>query len=357
MECEIKKESPEYLRMSLAAAMTLDFKQGLFYRNAKLHCINLLLTYEEGCSARCSYCGLSNKRPGAYADKSFIRVSWPSYSLNEIIARIKDRPNRVKRVCISMVTRKRAIQDTIDICTKIRTEISTVPVSLLISPTVVSKEDLINFKKSGADKIGVAVDLATPELFDKYRGKNVGGPHKWERYWECYAEAIDIFGIGNVGTHLMTGMGETEKEMVTTMQKTKDMGGDTHLFSFFPENESTMSDFPQPPMDQYRRIQLARYLIDYNISSMGKMTFDNDGKILDFGLPTQKVNEIIELGTPFCTSGCVGSDGIVACNRPYGNSKPGPDIRNYPFQPDERDILRIKAQMGLANSAYLDEED
>ena len=68
-------ESPEYLRMSLAAAMTLGFKQGLFYRNARLYCINLLLTYTEGCAARCAYCGLSKKRPGTYSRKSFIRVS------------------------------------------------------------------------------------------------------------------------------------------------------------------------------------------------------------------------------------------------------------------------------------------
>ncbi|MFO8090039.1 MAG: hypothetical protein R6U13_09415 [Desulfatiglandaceae bacterium] len=47
-------ESPDYLRMSLAAALTLDLKKGLFYRGAKLYCINLLLTYENGCIARCA---------------------------------------------------------------------------------------------------------------------------------------------------------------------------------------------------------------------------------------------------------------------------------------------------------------
>ncbi len=55
-------ESPQSLRMSLAAAMTLGFKPGLFYRNARLYCINLLLTYRLGCSARCAYCGLSTIR-------------------------------------------------------------------------------------------------------------------------------------------------------------------------------------------------------------------------------------------------------------------------------------------------------
>ncbi|HIE05850.1 MAG TPA: radical SAM protein, partial [bacterium (Candidatus Stahlbacteria)] len=52
-------ESPEYLKMSLAAAMTLDLKDGLFFRNAKSPCINLLLTYDSGCIGSCAYCGLS----------------------------------------------------------------------------------------------------------------------------------------------------------------------------------------------------------------------------------------------------------------------------------------------------------
>ena len=51
-------ESPHAVRMSLAAAMTLGFKKGLFYRNARLYCINLLLTYQQGCAAKCAYCGL-----------------------------------------------------------------------------------------------------------------------------------------------------------------------------------------------------------------------------------------------------------------------------------------------------------
>ena len=87
MSLQVKQqlESPEFLKMSLAAAMTLGFKEGLFYRKAKLYCINLLLTYGGGCLARCAYCGLSRMRPGDYEAKSFIRVSWPIYPLVEII--------------------------------------------------------------------------------------------------------------------------------------------------------------------------------------------------------------------------------------------------------------------------------
>ncbi|OQY45089.1 MAG: radical SAM protein [Desulfobacteraceae bacterium 4572_87] len=339
-------ESPEYLRMSLAAAMTLGLKPGRFYRNAKLYCINLLLTYRSGCAARCAYCGLSNKRTGQYNEKSFIRVSWPTHSLKEIIERISERTHKVKRICISQITNKRSVQDTKDICSGLRSGFD-IPVSLLISPTILSKEDLLDFKDAGADKIGVAIDLATPELFDQYRGKGVGGPHKWETYGQCLSDAIAIFGKRNAGSHFVTGMGETEKEMVGSIQKVQDSGGWTHLFSFFPETDSQMKDHPMPEIDHYRRIQLAGYLMDEGLSRAEKMAFDPSGRILDFGLPTRELNRIIDTGEPFRTSGCEGYDGQVACNRPFANSRPGPNMRNYPFSPTGDDIARIRHQMKM----------
>lgn len=46
-----QKESPEYLQISMAAAMTLGIVPGQFYRNTRLSCINTLLTYPSGCHA------------------------------------------------------------------------------------------------------------------------------------------------------------------------------------------------------------------------------------------------------------------------------------------------------------------
>jgi len=337
-------ESPQFLRMSLAAAMTLGFKPGIFYRNARLYCINLLLTYRSGCAARCAYCGLSTKRPGSYSEKSFIRVTWPTYPLNEIVERISDRRKRVKRICISMVTNKRAIEDTRNVCAYLRSSFD-IPVSLLIAPTILTRDDLISFRDAGADKIGVALDLATPGLFDRYRGSGVGGPHRWETYWNTLSDAIDIFGIGNAGPHLMVGMGETEKDMCDSMQRANDMGGTTHLFSFFPEAASAMADHQMPSMDHYRSIQLARFLIDNRLSYGGEMAYDRRGRIVDYALSPEELDKVINSGEAFRTSGCVGYDGEVACNRPYANSRPGPDIRNFPFPPGDADLLRIRKQL------------
>ena len=275
---------------------------------------------------------------------SFIRVNWPIYPLVEIIERIGERQDRVKRMCISMITHNRAIEDTKKICKQLQSEFN-IPVSLLISPTILSREDLLAFKESGADKIGVAIDLATRALFDRYRGNGVGGPHIWQTYWHCLAEAVEVFGEGNAGSHFMTGMGETEREMCQAMQGVKNMGGHTHLFSFFPEGNSQMSNHPAPSLDQYRRIQIARFIIDQGLSCENSFRFDAEGRIADFGITEKLLDQIIDSGKPFRTSGCKGYDGEVACNRPFANSRPGPDIRNYPFPPSQEDIQRIRKQI------------
>ncbi|MFO7985773.1 MAG: hypothetical protein R6U38_07895, partial [Desulfatiglandaceae bacterium] len=71
--------------MSQATAISLDLIQGRMYRGAVNRCVNLLVHYDEGCSANCAYCGLAKKRPGAYQDKSFIHVDWPLFSMDWII--------------------------------------------------------------------------------------------------------------------------------------------------------------------------------------------------------------------------------------------------------------------------------
>lgn len=337
-------ESPRHIRISLAAAMMLGFEPGLFHRNARLHCINLLLTYNTGCAARCAYCGLSGSRPGASSGKSFIRVAWHAFPLENIIRAISERQDKVKRICISMLTNKRSVNDTKEVCARLRSSFD-IPVSVLVSPTLLSRQDLVDLKTAGADKIGVAIDLATPELFDRYRGIGVGGPHRWKTYWNCLSDAIQIFGEGNAGSHFIVGMGENEQEMCEAIQRVRDMDGRTHLFSFYPEAGSAMSDHPQPPMDQYRRVQLARFLIDNRASSAAGFVYDARKRIVDFGTSRDALDGIIDSGEPFRTSGCEGYEGEVACNRPYANDRPGPNIRNFPFRPDRADIRRIRAQM------------
>jgi biotin synthase len=97
-----------------------------------------------------------------------------------------------------------------------------------------------------------------------------------------------------------------------------------------------------PPLGEYRRIQLARWIINEGLGTIQQMGFDAAGRLVDFGMD---IRPLIEEGKPFMTSGCPGRDGKVACNRPYGNERPSGPIRNFPFQPEPEDIAEIREQL------------
>ncbi|MCG8542859.1 MAG: radical SAM protein [Alphaproteobacteria bacterium] len=344
--------SPDYVQMSTAAAITLGIMAGRMYRCACTRCLNLLLTYPEGCRANCAYCGLARHREAErdYADRNFIRVDWPAVPMEQvvdIVARDGD-DTPFHRMCISMITHPNSDRDTVSVLKTWTDRIApeTVPVSILSNPTTMVREDVQRLRDMGADIFTVALDAATPDLFDRTRGKGVQSPHSWRKYWEILEDARNIFGPQKFGAHLIVGMGETEYDVLSVVQRLVDMGGHSHMFCFFPEKGSLMDHLPATPRDQWRRVQLARYLIDYCGVRLEHMTFDADGRVADFGLPAAELDAIIDGGIAFRTSGCPGKfrDDVSACDRPYGDSPPS-DIASYPFQPNKRDVRKIRGQL------------
>ena len=336
-----EKQSPDFVRISTATAISLGLIKGRFYRGAKNRCANLLVHYTKGCMANCAYCGLAKKRTGSYSKKTFIMVQWPLFPMDAIIKAINDAPDYVKRTCISMITNGRCKRDTFIMTERLKEE-TNIPISILISPTILKIGDLRTLKEKGADMIGVAIDLATPELFDLYRGRGVSGPHSWDKYWRTARDSIEVFGKRNVGIHLMVGMGETEKQMVSIMEKLWNLGAVNHLFSFFAEPGSGLSGRKQPSWSSYLRIQLARYLLEEKSMAASDMFFDSEGHIIDFRLPNEDLLNIINLGIPFMTGGCIDDKGEVACNRPFGNCMPGEKQWNYPYLPNSEELELIK---------------
>ncbi len=338
--------SPETVRLSTAAAVTLGFQRGKFYRNAKLGCINLLMEYDQGCRANCLYCGQASGVAEGPECKSLIRVAWPSYPLREVIAatrRAAERDPFIQRVCVSALTTPEAPKDLVQIIQAVR-EGTGLRVSTLITPTVFTSADMARIRAAGAENITVAVDAATHELFDALRGSGAGGAHLWARYMDGIADAVAVMGNGAraVGVHLIIGLGESEKEAARFIQACYDCGARVHLFSFYPEKKAALQRRSQPPLSQYRRIQLARHLIDSGLSRYEQMRFEN-GRLADFGLPWGEVLAVLRQGTPFMTTGCTG------CNRPYANETPTQalegKLRNYPFAPHAQDIEMIEAQV------------
>ena len=341
--------SPQYVQMSTAAAITLGLVAGRMHRIACTHCLNLLVTYPEGCRANCAYCGLARHREEArdYADRNFIRVDWPAARYDDVIARVKAGADKgqFQRMCISMITHPNSNDDTFVLLEKWVSAVPQVPVSILSNPTTLEKADVVRMHRMGADIFTVALDAVTPAIFDRTRGKGVDSPHRFEHYWRAIEWAAEIFGPGKFGTHLIGGLGETEREILEVAQKIRDMGGHNHMFAFFPERGSLMEDWPAVDRGQWRRVQLARYIIDYAGGSFHDMRFDGKERVIEFGVSGQKLEEIISSGKPFRTSGCPGKDDdISACNRPYGDSSPT-DILSFPFALARRDVAKVKRQL------------
>jgi biotin synthase len=346
--------SPDYVQTSTAAALTLGIMPGRMHRCSCTRCLNLLLTYPEGCRANCAYCGLARHREADrdYADRNFIRVDWPAVPMAQIVDIVaKDGANSpFHRMCISMITHPRSDEDTVSVLKAWTAKIdpSAIPISILSNPTTMQRGDVANLKDLGADIFTVALDAATPELFDRTRGKGVASPHSWKKYWEILKAARDIFGPQKFGAHIIIGMGETEHDVLSLVQRLVDMGGHSHMFCFFPEQGSLMDHLPATPRDQWRRVQLGRYLIDYCGARVEQMRFDDNGRVVDFGLPRAELGAIVDAGIAFRTSGCPGkfADDISACDRPYGDSPPS-NIASFPFQPNKKDIAKIRTQLGL----------
>lgn len=342
--------SPEYVQMSTAAAITLGLIHGQMHRTACTHCLNLLVTYPEGCRANCSYCGLARHREAerAYADRNFIRVDWPTASYADVIERVKQQRDHgaFERMCISMITHPNSGDDTLELLDQWVAALPHIPVSILSNPTTMRYSDLETLKHKGADIFTVALDAATPEIFEKTRGKTVDSPHRWDKYWQALEWAAEIYGPEKFGVHLICGMGETEQAMLELCQRVKNMGGHNHLFAFFPEHGSRMQDWQPVSRPQWRRVQLARYLIDYQGVRVTDMRFNARGEVVDFGLAAQDLDPIIDSGIPFRTSGCPGKgpEDISACNRPYGDSSPK-DIYSFPFALDSQDVNIVRRQM------------
>jgi lipoyl synthase len=345
-----KMRSPEYVQMSTAAAITLGLITGRMHRTSCTHCLNLLVTYPEGCRANCAYCGLARHREEArdYADRNFIRVDWPTARYDEVIERVRGGGDKgaFERMCISMITHPNSNADTFVLLERWVREVPGVPVSILSNPTTLERSDLERMCDMGAEIFTVALDAVTPEIFDRTRGRGVDSPHTWDGYWQAIEWAAEVFGPERFGAHLIAGMGETEREILATCQRIKDLGGHNHMFAFYPERGSMMEDWPAVDRGQWRRVQLGRFLIDYCNARIEDMRFDDLGRVIDFGVPEDDLSGIIATGKPFRTSGCPGKedDQVSACNRPFGDSPPA-DVLSFPFALAREDVQVVRRQM------------
>ncbi len=340
------RTSPEHVRISMASAIALRMRSGRFSRDFDFGGINLLLSYDEGCLSDCGYCGLARTRPGAYGDKSFIRVEWPLVRTDDLVARMAEHEATLTRLCISMVTHGHAYRDTCDITRRITAAVRT-PLSILVAPPTLSRRRLETFKALGVDMIGIGLDAVTEQLFRSLRTDVPAGGLKWEKYWEVIGDAREIFGPWKVNVHTLVGLGETDRDLVEIFLALRDRQVFSYLFCFNPEPGSRLAARPKSALTRWRRMQLARHLIEAEGYGAERFEFDQAGTLVRLRADRAAVAAVAGQGVAFMTNGCPGGDGQPGCTRPYGSYRPSEPFRDYPFPPAAGDLRDIGAQLRL----------
>jgi biotin synthase len=326
----------ERIRVSLGTAAVLGL---LKLRSDVEPTTAYLMTYANvSCKGNCSFC--PQARASSSSKERLSRVLWPDFPFENLLEKIVPavEKGKLERICIQTVNYRDFVRDTIDIVSSIMLKVSP-PISVSCPP--IPKTQLEQLKKIGVERIGIPLDAATPEIFDKVKGKMVEGPYRWESHLKGLRDALDVFGKDRVTTHIIVGLGETERDAVEIIQILHDMGVNSGLFAFTPIKRTKLEKLKPPPTSQYRRVQLARYLIMQGSSSAKLMRFDSEGRLVDFGITKDRLRYFASLGEPYMTSGCSG------CNRPFYTESPRGPIYNYPRTLSDDERLKVADELNL----------
>ncbi len=255
----------------------------------------------EKCYSNCSFCA---QRREARKEGYLSRVLWPQYD-SSVLVHLKG----FARVCFQTLDYPEVVENLLELLPAI-----SLPVSVSIVP--IPEEDMQLLKDYGVEILSIALDAATPEIFEKVKGRKVGNRFTWNGHWKALMKAKEIFGTAN--THLIVGLGETDEELYAIMKKIYSLNISVALFAYTP-----IFGGNAPLVGRYRAIQLLRYLIFKGYENLSQF---ERGKLSSLYVPKQERAQVLR-GIPFLTSGCPG------CNRPFYNERPGGKIYNYPSLP------------------------
>ncbi len=217
---------PAQIRVSVGTAIVLGLLNGKL--DAK-PTTAYLMTYKAGkCQANCAFC------PQAKRSKSstelLSRVTWPNFPTTQAIKAIgvAAKNGEIQRVCIQALNYPDAFLHLESLVKAIK-ETADIPVSVSCQP--LKNENMMLLKNAGVDRLGIALDAATEAIFNKVKGSDAEAGYSWDNQFRLLESALAVFGRGNVSTHLIVGLGETEKEAAGLVQRCVDMGVLSALFA------------------------------------------------------------------------------------------------------------------------------
>jgi len=264
----------------------------------------------EKCCNNCQFC--AQARDSQANNNLLSRITWQALQVQLAASGIADayKTGKLRRACLQVVNSTDGFSAAVQAVGRLQTH-SSIPVC--VSSHIESVEQARCLIDAGAERICIALDAATPDIYTAVKDGD------WQAKRELLRECSRAFP-GRITTHLIVGLGETEEEMVDTLAALISDGITVGLFAFTPIRGTAMAERQPPPIGQYRRIQVACHLL--------KNDFDRaviqcaQGKIVGFSVPCLSAG--LTGGKAFETSGCPD------CNRPFYNERPGGVMYNYP---------------------------
>ncbi|UCE37142.1 MAG: radical SAM protein [Thermoplasmata archaeon] len=279
------------------------------------------------CVHDCKFC---TQAKSSHADQKLLsRISWPEYEEEVVFSALRDKQDRFQRVCLQVV-HSDVHDDFLEYVRKIRT-VCDLPISVDIKADDI--KIVRNTIEAGADVVGLPIDAANSQIFKRIKEGS------FSSQMELIKQAADEFD-GKISTHLIIGLGESEKDTVDLISELHRYDVTLGLFAFTPIKGTLLEDMNPPRLKQYRRIQLLRFLIYHNFDP--DIIYDDHGNITGLDMDYKELMNVVE-PSAFQTTGCPG------CNRPFYNERPGETLYNYPYGPSKDEFQRAlqKAISGL----------
>lgn len=277
------------------------------------------------CALNCAFCAQARESESGALKLS--RVTWPEYDLETMVEGLAGavRRGETKRACLQVTVSKDSFDRTLEAVRAIKRATPNLPVDVAVLPRDFERVEAL--LEAGVDHIGIGLDAASQDIFERVKGDH------WDRIWSLIAGITERYP-GQVSVHIIVGLGETERDVVEVIQHLHDLGTTVGLFAFTPLRGTPLQNVSQPPLDVYRRMQAARYLVCVKGVRMDGFDFSSGGRLLGFGETNGEA--LLADGRAFETSGCPD------CNRPFYNERPGGVMYNYP-----RPLTAEEAQTAL----------
>lgn len=312
---------PTEIRLSYGTAISL----GLLTARQEVPPTTAYLLWDPGCQGSCSFCQRGDANTG---ETRLARIIWPLFPLSEVIQRLCQKPHSMRRLCVQTAWNETNAAVLPGLCAALKP--AGLPICLTLHPAQIPLAH--SLLDGAADQIGIGLDAAGPATYDRHKHRD------WHLDWPIVEHLMQAYP-GRIEIHQIFGLGDTEAAFLRTMDRIYELGGKAALFAYTPSGGAGFQGEP-PPRAAWRRIQVFRHLRENSTFSLASCRFDHD-RLIDTGIPRDRLQELLSDGTAFRTSGCGD------CNRPFYNEKPGGFLYNFPRPLTADEARRALTETGL----------